>query len=317
MTLLYAEDGFTTHDTGQHPENAQRITDLLRLIEESAAPFGDCERATWGEATNEQLERIHDAAYVRHVQAFAEDGGGRLDADTVVSPVSHRVARRASGAVVDATRRVVDGDDRNAFCLVRPPGHHALPDRAMGFCLFNHVAVAAEFAIQEQGLDRVLIVDFDVHHGNGTQDTFYEKAEVGFLSMHRSAFYPFSGEASETGSGDGLGTTRNVPIDFGTTRQTQIDRFTAALNELADQMRPELILLSAGFDSHKDDPIGSLHLESSDFETLTHSVLSVADRHCSGKLVSTLEGGYNPHALKDCVSIHVRKLVESISSAAS
>lgn len=313
MTLLYADDDFKTHETGQHPENARRIDGILQQIAASAAPFGHCHRPTWESASDEQLCRVHDAAYVLQVQEFAEEGGGRLDPDTVVSPASHRVARRASGAVVDATRRVLAGEAPNAFCLVRPPGHHALPDRAMGFCLFNHVAVAAEEAIHHLGLDRVLIVDFDVHHGNGTQDTFYDRAAVGFLSMHRSAFYPFTGEATETGTGDGLGTTRNIPIDFGTARQSQLDRFATALNELADQVRPQLILLSAGFDSHKEDPIGSLHLENADFKQLTRSVLEVANQHCGGKLVSTLEGGYNPSALSDCVSIHVQELVEADS----
>ncbi|MEL6104415.1 MAG: histone deacetylase [Planctomycetota bacterium] len=311
MTLLYADDDFKTHETGQHPENARRIDGILQRIAAAEAPFGHCERPTWEAATDEQLVRVHEAAYVRKVQAFADEGGGRLDPDTVVSPASHRVARHASGAVVDAARRVLAGEDRTAFCLVRPPGHHALADQAMGFCLFNHVAVAAEEAIHQIGLDRVLIVDFDVHHGNGTQDMFYDRSAVGFLSMHRAAFYPFTGEASETGTGDGLGTTRNIPIDYGTARQTQLDRFASALQGLADEIKPQLILLSAGFDSHKGDPIGSLQLETADFRQLTRCVLDVADQHCGGKLVSTLEGGYNPDALSDCVSLHVQELVSA------
>ncbi|MEO1526504.1 MAG: histone deacetylase [Planctomycetota bacterium] len=317
MTLLYADDVFQTHETGQHPENARRIDRLLEQIGDSEKPFDTCKRVDWENATDVQLTRVHDAAYVRHVQTFAADGGGRLDPDTVVSPVSHDVARRASGAVVDATRRVLAGEDKTAFCLVRPPGHHALPDRAMGFCLFNHIAVAAEFARQDVGLDRVLIVDFDVHHGNGTQDTFYDSAAVGFLSMHRVPFYPFTGEAGETGSGDGLGTTRNVPIDYGTARQTQLDRFEQALEEIANRLKPQLILLSAGFDSHKDDPIGSLQLETNDFRHLTRSVLAVARQHCEGKLVSTLEGGYNPNALTDCVAIHVEELLADDPASSS
>ncbi len=175
------------------------------------------------------------------------------------------------------------GEAKNALCLLRPPGHHATDDRAMGFCLLNNIAVAARFAIKEQGLERVMIVDWDVHHGNGTQDIFWEDPQVGFLSMHRFPFYPGSGTADETGGGAGQGTTVNLPIRFGTLRQDQIKGFRAEVEKLADKMKPQLILISAGFDSHVNDPIGSLKLESEDFGELSRIVLDVAATHAGGK----------------------------------
>ena len=178
----------------------------------------------------------------------------------------------------------------------------------MGFCLLNNVAVGARSAIKDLGLNKVLIVDWDVHHGNGTQDVFWEDPSVAFLSMHRYPFYPGSGEADEIGTGRGKGTTVNVPIRYGTSRQTQINRFRKAVEELADKVKPEIIMISAGFDSHVNDPIGSLDLESEDFATLTEIVQGVADTHAQGRIVSMLEGGYNPAALAESVEIHLEKL---------
>ena len=216
----------------------------------------------------------------------------------------------AAGAVCDAVKRVVHGDDPHALCLVRPPGHHALPRQTMGFCLLNHVALGARLAIHELELDRVLIVDWDVHHGNGTQAIFWQDPQVGYFSIHRWPFYPGTGAADETGSGPGLGTTVNLPVELGISRKDYIELFVQALGRFADKFKPDLLLVSAGFDSHRADPIGSLGLESEDFQVLTHTVLEAARVHCQGRAVSVLEGGYNPDALSESVEIHLRQLLE-------
>ena len=216
----------------------------------------------------------------------------------------------AAGAVCDAVERVVGSEDRSALCLVRPPGHHALPREVMGFCLFNNVALGARVATMELGLDRVLIVDWDVHHGNGTQAAFWDDEQVGFFSIHRFPFYPGSGAASETGTGRGLGTTLNLPVAWGTSRHDYLQQFERELDQFAQKTRPQLILLSAGFDAHQDDPVGSLGLETEDFRELTRLVLRVAAEHSGGSLVSVLEGGYNPGALSDCVDVHLDELLK-------
>jgi acetoin utilization deacetylase AcuC-like enzyme len=221
------------------------------------------------------------------------------------------VAALAAGAAVDAVRRVVRGEDRTALCLVRPPGHHALADQAMGFCLFNNIAVTARSALVNEGVNRVLVVDFDVHHGNGTQAAFWEDPQVGFLSMHRWPFWPGSGAADETGSRAGLGSTVNLPVAYGTSRKDIVARFTTRLQEFADQMRPELILISAGFDAHRQDPIGDLGLETEDFTAMTEAILAVAAVHSSGRVVSVLEGGYNPPVLAECVGEHLLQLIDA------
>jgi acetoin utilization deacetylase AcuC-like enzyme len=226
---------------------------------------GRCRRPEWQPATDEQLGRVHSAEYVARLQQYAAAGGGRIEVDTVVCPQSEEVARLAAGAACDAVRRVVSGEDRTALCLVRPPGHHARPPDAMGFCLFNNIAVAARAALEEHGCERVLIVDWDVHHGNGTQEMFWDDGRVGFLSIHRWPFYPGTGAADESGSGAGLNLIANVPVAFGTPRDEYHDRFERALTDLAAKVRPELVLVSAGFDAHREDPIGSLELEVEDF----------------------------------------------------
>ncbi len=244
----------------------------------------------------------------KEVGEFIRRGGGRIEVDTVLSPGSLEAALLAAGAVRDAVGRVVGGEDTTALCLVRPPGHHALPAAAMGFCLFNNVAIGARMAVQELQLDRVLVVDWDVHHGNGTQESFWRDEQIGFLSIHRWPFYPGTGDADETGSGPGLGTTLNLPVPFGTPRAEYLARFTGELNRLADRIKPQLVIISAGFDSHRTDPVGSLGLETEDFATLTQAVRAVADQHAGGRIVSVLEGGYNPPVLAECVGLHLAEL---------
>jgi acetoin utilization deacetylase AcuC-like enzyme len=314
MTLLYYDDRFLDHQTGTHPERAERLTQVMRHLERQSL-VGKCRRVDWQPATLDRLARVHRPEYVAVVEQFAKCGGGRIEADTVVSDASYDVACLAAGAVADAVDRVIRGEEKNAFCLIRPPGHHALERGAMGFCLFNHAAIAARVATAEHQLDRVLIVDWDVHHGNGTQDTFWADPQVGFFSIHRWPFYPGTGDADETGSGAGLGTTVNLPIHFGIERKDYLARFTTALEKFADKLRPQLVIISAGFDAHRDDPVGSLGLEIEDYPALTQTVQRIADTHAGGRIVSLLEGGYNPGVLAGCVEVHLQELLKSRKNA--
>jgi acetoin utilization deacetylase AcuC-like enzyme len=308
MTLLYYDPVFLEHDTGDHPECADRIIPLVRHLNFVALDTR-CTRPSWKPISLQRLARVHSLSYVQAVQAFAAGGGGRIEVDTVVSKQSYHVALMAAGAICDAVERVVRREDTQALCLVRPPGHHALEHGAMGFCLFNNVAIGSRLATTELGVDRVLIVDWDVHHGNGSQATFWEDSRVGYLSIHRWPFYPFTGAADETGGGKGLGTIHNLPVTFGTPRAAYLSCFTTELERFAADVKPQLVMVSAGFDSHRADPIGSLGLESEDFGPLTRAVLDVADSYADGKIVSVLEGGYNPDALTECVEIHLREML--------
>ncbi|RIK78930.1 MAG: histone deacetylase [Planctomycetota bacterium] len=315
MTLLYASPRFLEHDTGYHVETAARLTHIARMLADSGWSER-CLRPTWTAATAGQLAAVHTEAHIARIERLAASGGGQIDPDTVVSPASFEVARLAAGAACDAVSRVLGGQDSTALCLVRPPGHHALAHRAMGFCLFGNVAVAARWAIDQFGLDRVLVVDWDVHHGNGTQDIFYDDERVGLFSIHRWPFYPGTGAADETGRGAGLGATRNLPTAFGTPRREYLARFRDELGDFAARIKPQLVLISAGFDSHAADPIGSLGLETEDFAELTETVLAVARDFAAGRVVSVLEGGYNPPVLADSVAAHLAVLWEGLGNRA-
>jgi acetoin utilization deacetylase AcuC-like enzyme len=310
MVLLYYDSVFLEHDTGDHPEAARRILPAVRHLQ-FVGLDSMCRRPAWEPATLERLARIHAPRYVEAVESFCRQGGGWIEADTAVSARSYDVAVMAAGATCDAVRQVVQGEHPRAFCLVRPPGHHALHDAAMGFCLFNNVAIGARLATAELGVERVLIVDWDVHHGNGTQAAFWEDPQVGYLSIHRWPFYPGTGAADEIGAGPGLGTTLNLPIAYGTPRAEYVSRFQRELERFARQIRPQLVLVSAGFDSHRDDPIGSLGLESEDFRPMTRAVLDIAEAYAQGRLVSVLEGGYHPEVMAECITIHLEELLAS------
>jgi acetoin utilization deacetylase AcuC-like enzyme len=308
MTLLYSSPLFLEHHTGSHPETAERLRRVTRHLAETGLD-SRCRQPATAAVTLPRLAYVHTLAYAAEVEQFAQRQGGYIEMDTVVSPRSYEVALHAAGAVCDAVERVVRGEDQRALCLVRPPGHHALARAPMGFCLFNSVAIAARLANRELSLDRVLIVDWDVHHGNGTQDVFWEDPRVAFFSIHRYPFYPGSGTADEIGGGPARGTKRNLPVKLGTPRQVYLQRFTGELEALADRVKPELVIISAGFDAHRLDPVGSLGLETEDFAELTRIVLGVAKVHAAGRLVSVLEGGYNLDMLPLCVAAHLGELL--------
>lgn len=309
MTLLYSDSRFLQHETGAHPERAERIRTIPERLQQAGLDRR-CQRPTWQPAARHQLARVHSLRYVDEVWAVAKSGGGDLDLDTVVSPSSYDVALLAAGSVCDATQRIVRGEDSQAVCLVRPPGHHALSGRAMGFCLFNNVAVAAKMATDELGLDRVLIVDWDVHHGNGTQATFWEDSRVGFFSIHRWPFFPGSGLEDETGGGDGLGATLNVPVSYGVTSKEYLALFTRNLERFAATIRPQLVFISAGWDTHRLDPVGNLGLEIEDFADMTNFVLDIAASYAGGKVISVLEGGYHPQVVAESVALHLGEMLK-------
>ena len=313
MTLLYTDPIFLRHETGPgHPERSDRLRSVTARLEQ-AGLVGRCRREPVSAISEIEIARVHSPGVLAHVKEAVAVGGGYLDPDTVVSPASLAVALAAAGAASSAVDAVLTGDDRTALCLLRPPGHHATPARSMGFCLFNTIALAARHALDHHHLNRVMIVDWDVHHGNGTQDVFYDDPTVMFLSVHRYGygFYPGTGAAVETGTGAGLGFTKNVSLALGISRPDFLAAFTSALEESADRVRPELILVSAGFDAHRLDPIGSLGLESEDYRSLTDRVLDVAKVHAGGRVVSCLEGGYHLTALAESVQIHLETLLDS------
>ena len=305
---LWKDDLFLAHDTGKHPECADRLRAIHAKLEGSSIwesldvqPLAQLDRAL--------VERVHPPLMLKAIEEICEKGGGRLDADTVASPQSGEVALTAAACAVASVEAVVKGAFQRAMCLIRPPGHHALVTKPMGFCLYNNVAIAAAHARQALGLDRVLIVDWDVHHGNGTQDIFYSDGTVYFLSLHRSPFYPGTGDAHETGTGRGLGWTSNVPLAFGISREKYIESFEKSLSRAVEQCRPQLILLSAGFDAHREDPVGSLGLEVEDFATLTKLVVDASSITAGGRIVSLLEGGYHVDRLAESVELHLQTLI--------
>lgn len=308
MTAVFTSEQFLNHDTGTHPEKSERLASIWSRLDASSL---ETMSSDFTAADRASLLAVHTEEYVTRIDEFARNGGGFWDGDTIVCPQSFEVAQLAAGAAIAAVDTVLVGEHQNALCLARPPGHHAVANNAMGFCLLNNVAIVARHAIDTHDLNRVLIVDWDVHHGNGTQDLFFESDRVHFFSAHRHPFYPGTGMKDETGTGPGLGCTLNLPLPFGISRDEYFEVFHTELAHFAEKCQPELILISAGFDAHVRDPIGSLGLESEDFGRLTKLVMQIADTQCHGKIVSLLEGGYNVDALAESVEIHLRGLNEA------
>jgi len=292
-----------------HPESPARL-DAVRAALSADDLAGRLLSIAPRPATESEILACHDAGYVGRVRERIRSGARSLGwADTDVSAHSFDAALLAAGGALAAVDAVVAGRAANAFCAVRPPGHHARPAMAMGFCIFNNVAIAARYAQKQHGIAKVLIVDWDVHHGNGTQEIFYDDPSVFYFSTHQWPWYPGTGLESETGRGKGKGATMNRPFPAGAGGKEIVPAFEE-LADAADKFRPELLLISAGFDSRIGDPLGHLQLTDEDFVTLTGICQQIAARHCQGRIVSALEGGYNLAGLASAVAAHVGKLAE-------
>jgi acetoin utilization deacetylase AcuC-like enzyme len=305
-TLLYHHPIFAKHDTGPgHPESPARIQAVMQTLAGSA--FAELERHEAPQANLDQIALIHSRDFIKRIQsAIPKSGLIGLDADTVISPDSWEAALRAAGAICSAVDEVMADTGNNAFCAVRPPGHHAEPERAMGFCIFNSVAIGAMHARHHHGLERVAVIDFDVHHGNGTQAAFWNNASYLYISSHQSPLYPGSGSRRERGVADNI---VNVPLSpYSGTKEIQL-----AWNEVMEptlrEFRPDFILISAGFDAHTKDPLAQLNFSEDDYIWLTERILRVAAEQCQGRVVSALEGGYNLTALAASVAAHVKTLM--------
>jgi acetoin utilization deacetylase AcuC-like enzyme len=300
------------HDTGAHPENADRIRAIEARLERDRWQGLTVTEAP--PASRELLERVHAPDHVEAIEALSERGGGMIDADTAASPRSYDAALRSAGGAAAAAERLMAGAERFAFCGLRPPGHHAERGRAMGFCLFNNVAVAAAHAIAEAGADRVMVVDWDVHHGNGTQDVFYDSPEVLFVSIHQSPLYPGSGYPDEVGAGPGEGYTVNLPVPPGAGRPEFLALIQTVIVPLARRFEPDLLAVSAGFDAHRDDPLAQCMLDQTDYAEMAASLRDVAAELDIGVLVC-LEGGYALTALAESVSATIRGFTDSTLQA--
>lgn len=298
--VLFRSPVFRQHQTGSHPENPSRIVAIERELE-SRNLLDDRPVAELDPATALEIARIHDPELLCKLESIAQGGGGWVDADTFVGPDSVDVARLSAGAAIAAVNTVIDGPTSRAFVISRPPGHHATPSRSMGFCLINTVAIAAAHAIH-RSLERVAILDWDVHHGNGTQDAFYDRSDVFYCSLHRSPFYPGTGAATETGRGDGRGFTLNIPLPAQTGDATYLHHIRNVVTPAIAAFQPELLLVSAGYDPHVSDPLGGMDVTEHGFQKFTRIAVEIADRCCNGRLVLILEGGYDPPALARCVA---------------
>jgi acetoin utilization deacetylase AcuC-like enzyme len=306
MVQLFTHAVCLQHDPGPgHPESPARLRAVLQALDQDR--FAALDRVEAPRATREQLLRVHTAEHVDRILGIhPESDTVRLDEDTLMSPASAEAGLRAAGALVAAVDAVMRGTATRAFCAVRPPGHHATPDTAMGFCLFNNVAVAAAHAVAAHGLKRVAIADFDVHHGNGTQDIFQREPRVLFISSHQSPLYPGTGRAEE----HGVGNIVNAPLSSGEGSYEFRALWNDALLPRLHAFKPQLVLVSAGFDAHNNDPLANLCLQAEDYAWITERLVELARAHAGGRLVSTLEGGYDLGALAASVSAHVSALLD-------
>lgn len=310
-TGLVINDACRKHDTGEgHPESIARYDAVMKHLR--GQPWFDLlELRESGIAPGVHPGLCHDPGYLRLVDREVRSGRQQLSTgDTLISAGSLKAAHAAVNGGVLAVDQVVSGKWDHAFCVVRPPGHHARPAQGMGFCLFNNIAIAARYAQEEHGVGKVLVVDWDVHHGNGTQDIFYRDESVYYFSTHQSPWFPGTGDEAETGTGKGLGSTMNCPFPAGSGRKEILGAFTDRLGKAMQQFQPELILISAGFDSRAQDPLGQFRLQDEDFGDLTSCMQTLADTHADGRLISILEGGYNLAGLATAAGTHVKTLLE-------
>jgi acetoin utilization deacetylase AcuC-like enzyme len=298
---------YLQHKTEPHPENPGRLVAIDHKIR-SADFFDSLEIIEPRKATLEEIAFNHDTAYIADLDKSCQAGIHQLDADTSISRESYDAALLAAGAGLTAIDKILDGELDNAFCAVRPPGHHAEKNHSMGFCLFNNVAIAAHYARNTKDLNRVLIFDWDVHHGNGTQNSFYRDSTVFYSSTHQYPFYPGTGDANETGTGDGLGATLNFPMQAFADDKTYLDVVENRLIPAIVNFKPELIIISAGFDAHKNDPLANIQLSTDCFGQMTALIKQAANEVCEGRLLSMLEGGYDYEALSNSVHLHLQQL---------
>ena len=305
-TGLITSDTYQNHNTGDgHPEKIDRVTAVIDNFKKL-----DNKNLIWKKPSKFDralLEITHNSDYINFVEkSFPKKGLSFLDGDTIVSPGSKDATLDAVGSIISAIDGVQNKDFKNAFCAVRPPGHHAEKNKAMGFCIYNNVAVGANYLINKYKLKKVAIIDFDVHHGNGTQDIFYDNEKVVYISTHQYPYYPGSGTEKEKGKYNNI---FNIPLPAGTTSEEYLNAYELVLKKIKE-FRPEFILLSAGFDAHKDDPLAQLQLESKDFYNITKRTLELSKQYCDGKVVSILEGGYDLLALQESTEMHVKALLE-------
>jgi acetoin utilization deacetylase AcuC-like enzyme len=305
-TGLVTSDTYQNHNTGEgHPEKIDRVTAVIDNFKKI-----DNKELIWKKQTKFDqsfLTNTHSSKYIDLVgKSFPKTGLTYLDGDTVVSPGSKKATQDAVGSIIAAIDGVQKQEFKNAFCAVRPPGHHAEKDKAMGFCIYNNVAVGANYLIQKYNYSKVAIIDFDVHHGNGTQDIFYDNEKVLYISTHQYPYYPGSGSKNETGNHNNI---LNIPLDAGTTAKEYLNAYEYVLKKLKT-FKPEFLLFSAGFDAHIDDPLAQLKLQSEDFYTITKRTLEISKSFCNGNVVSILEGGYDLKALQESTQRHVDALIE-------
>ena len=309
-TGLYTNPIFLEHNTGQHPENANRLRAILDKLE-SDKLMGKFKVEAGRTATSAEIKMLHTEKLISEVETASESGAQTLHTrDCVISAQTYKASLHAVGSVLDAALEVAERRLDNAFCAVRPPGHHAEFDTAMGFCFFNNIALAAEFLSREMGFQRILIIDFDVHHGNGTQHFFEERSDIFFVSMHQDprTCYPGTGFAKENGRGVGTGYTLNVPVPPGIEDAEYLQIFSTDVKPKLEEYNPDFVLISAGFDAHRDDPLASLNLTESTFKKLSFELKRLAEQTAGGRILSILEGGYNLNALSSCVSEHLQIL---------
>lgn len=310
-TGLLLSDHFTAHEPGDHhPESPTRIRAILRELESSGLA-AKCRALPRRSVTDDEIRLVHTDGYLKTVlrEIDGRSSGTLSTGDTNFGPRSLEIARDAAGSLLGAVDAVVKGDLKNAFCAVRPPGHHATADRGMGFCIFNNAAIAARHAQNAHGLDRVAVIDWDVHHGNGTQDIFYEDGSVFYFSTHQHPWYPGTGMRHETGSGAGKGTTLNYPLPAGSGMAEIGAAFRDDFAKKMREFKPDLVIISAGFDSRAGDPLGQFTLSDEDFKDLTKTLANLAGEFASGRLISVLEGGYNVRGLAKAVAAHLDTLI--------
>ncbi len=301
LTLFY-HPVFLLHITGLHPESPERLRSTRVFLEDHNL-LDKLKEVEPHCATEEELRLVHTANHIEEVRKLARKGGGYIDSDTILSSSSYKAAVFACGAAIDAVEEVLT-NQQDVFCLIRPPGHHALADKAMGFCLFNNLAIAASYAIKKKGISRILIVDWDAHHGNGLQDIFYETDRVLYISLHQMPLYPGTGTIEEVGKGKGEGFTINIPFPSGTAESTYLKAFYEIILPVAEQFEPEMVMIAAGYDSHCRDPLASVCLTANSYAKMTAMLKSISH----SPFVLTLEGGYQLEALSRSVAATIAEV---------